>query len=161
MVSSICSDPGYTTIAFTAAPIVIACLRLFRPCLRGFFCALCIATLAYAATAFQEHSLATIVTISFACIYCGFKLLQWIIIRFRMCRLGPGYILSSPNHVDSSLGRYPITGTGSSAIVTRRSGMTIANNQLIPDVKRMVLAGKIATKKGLVNLRKYGWQKTK
>nr|AIP91295.1 M protein [Mikumi yellow baboon virus 1] len=161
MVSAICSDPGYTTLAFTAAPVFIACLRLFTPNIRGLACLIIVSTLAYAATKFAEHSLATIVTIAFSLLYCSFKLIQWLIIRIRMCRLGRQYIISPATHVETSFGRYSLPSSGSSAVVTRRSGMTLVNNQLIPDVKKLVLAGKIATKKGLINLRKYGWQKTK
>ncbi|AKI29952.1 M protein [Pebjah virus] len=161
MVAKICSDPGYTTLAFTCAPVIIACLRLFRPALRGFICAICIAILAYAATAFSTHSFATIVTLGFSLLYLAYKLLQWAIIRCRMCRLGRGYITAPSSMIESSAGHHAIAAS-SSAVVKRRPGSTTANGYLVPDVKRIILQGRVAARKGLVNLRRYGWQtKTK
>ncbi|AJI43735.1 M protein [DeBrazza's monkey arterivirus] len=157
MVTTICSDPGYTTLAFTIAPVLLACLRLFRPSVRGVVCLLCIATLAYAATAFNEHSLATILTISFILVYLSYKTVAWVVIRCRMCRLGRQYITAPSSMVETSLGRSAITA-GQSAVVRRTSGLTSANGLLVPDVKRIILHGRVAAKKGLVNLRKYGWQ---
>ncbi|AAB63398.1 non-glycosylated major envelope protein [Simian hemorrhagic fever virus] len=158
MVVSLCSDPGYTTLAFTIAPALIAFLRYFRPSVRGFICLVCIATLAYAATAFNEHSLATLLTIGFSLVYLTYKFITWTILRVRMCWLGRQYITAPSSMVESSLGRLAINATGSTAVVTRRSGMTAVNGSLMPDVKRIILNGRVAAKRGLVNLRKYGWQ---
>ncbi|AHH53863.1 non-glycosylated envelope protein [Kibale red colobus virus 1] len=161
MVSKICSDPGYTTLAFTMGPVCIALLRLFRPSIRGIVCLLCIFCLAYAATAFSTHSLATIVTIAFALIYLAYSFTRWLVVRCRLCRVGPRYMFSPSSFIESSLGRIAIPDS-TTGLVSRRPGTTLANGKLVPDVKMMVLAGKVAAKKGLVHLRKYGWQtKTK
>ncbi|AHH54255.1 non-glycosylated envelope protein [Kibale red colobus virus 2] len=157
MVNTICMDPGYTTLAFTAGPIIIACLRLFRPALRGIACLIAASVLAYAATAFSEHSLATIVTIAFSIAYLGFKFCEWVVIRCRMCRHGRRYITAPASFIESSFGRHAIPHS-SVAVVSRRPGSTMVNGRLVPDVKKIMLAGRVAAKKGLVNLRKYGWQ---
>ncbi|AGA19111.1 ORF8 [Kibale red-tailed guenon virus 1] len=157
MVSSICSDPGYTTLAFTLGPVLIACLRLFRPALRGLICLCVIACLAYAATAFSVHSLATIVTIVFCLIYLTFKFCSWLVIRCRMCWLGRQYVLAPSSMVETSYGRSAIEASHT-ALVRRTSGLTSANGLLVPDVKRIILNGRVAAKKGMVNLKKYGWQ---
>ncbi|AKC89302.1 ORF8 protein [Simian hemorrhagic encephalitis virus] len=157
MVSKICTDPGYTTLAFTMAPILITLLRLFRPSLRGFFTLIAIACLAYAATAFNEHSFATVFTIAASILTLLWKLITWCIIRCRLCRLGPRYITAPSSFIESTSGTHAINA-GSTAVVSRRQGFTLAQGSLVPDVKKMVLNGKVAARKGLVTLRRYGWK---
>nr|ALS54122.1 M protein [Free State vervet virus]ALS54136.1 M protein [Free State vervet virus] len=157
MVSKICTDPGYTTLAFTLAPIIITMLRLFRPSLRGFFTFIAICCLAYAATAFNEHSLATIFTIAASILTLLWKLVTWLIIRCRLCRLGPRYTTAPSSFVESTSGTHAIPAT-TTAVVSRRQGFTLAQGSLVPDVKKMVLNGRVAARKGLVTLRRYGWK---
>lgn len=88
-------------------------------------------------------------------IYAIYNSITWLATRCRLCRLGRGYILAPPNHVETSEGLQRLTTSLNTAFVVRKPGETLVNGQLVPGFKRLVLGGRKAISKGAVSLLKY------
>lgn len=88
-------------------------------------------------------------------IYSIYNTFAWLATRCRLCRLGRGYILAPPNHVETSEGLQRLTTSLNTAFVVRKPGETLVNGQLVPGFKRLVLGGRRAISKGAVSLLKY------
>lgn len=88
-------------------------------------------------------------------LYSLYQFVIWLVARCRMCCLGRQYIFAPTNHVLTADGHLPITTNSKSAFVVRRPGSTLVNGQLVPDLKKIVIGGKLALKRKAVNLLKY------
>nr|WKR37886.1 M [Lactate dehydrogenase-elevating virus] [Lactate dehydrogenase-elevating virus] len=152
-------------IAFslTYTPIAIYSLKVFHGTLAGivniFIFINCCVSFVYL---MYHHSVTNTVALSLGAvialvwgIYTLIKIVNWLVLRCRLCFLGRSYILAPPSHVDTSDGRQSLTTSSTTAFVVRKPGSTLVNGQLVPDFQRLVLGGKRAVSKGAVNLLKY------
>nr|QMV28691.1 M matrix protein [Porcine reproductive and respiratory syndrome virus 1] len=89
-------------------------------------------------------------------VYSAIESWKFITSRCRLCCLGRRYILAPAHHVESAAGFHPITATGNQAFAVRKPGLTSVNGTLVPGLRNLVLGGKRAAKRGVVNLVKYG-----
>nr|QGY98085.1 membrane protein [Porcine reproductive and respiratory syndrome virus] len=87
--------------------------------------------------------------------YSAIETRRFITSRCRLCLLGRRYILAPAHHVESAAGFHPITASDNHAFVVRRPGSTTVNGTLVPGLKSLVLGGRGAGKRGVVNLVKY------
>lgn len=81
---------------------------------------------------------------------------RFVTSRCRLCCLGRRYILAPAHHVESAAGLHSIPASGNRAYAVRKPGLTSVNGTLVPGLRSLVLGGKRAVKRGVVNLVKYG-----
>lgn len=160
-------DPKKLLLAFsiTYTPIMIYALKVSRGRLLGLLHILiflnCSFTFGYMTFVhFQStnrvaFTIGAVVALLWG-VYSAMESWKFVISRCRMCCLGRRYILAPAYHVESAAGLHPIPASGNQAYAVRKPGLTSVNGTLVPGLRSLVLGGKRAVKRGVVNLVKYG-----
>nr|UVH34477.1 M [Porcine reproductive and respiratory syndrome virus] [Porcine reproductive and respiratory syndrome virus] len=150
--------------SITYTPIMIFALKVSRGRLLGLLhlliflnCAFAFGYMTFAhfrSTNQVAFSIGAVVALLWG-VYSAIETWRFITSRCRLCLLGRKYILAPAHHVESAAGFHPITASDNHAFVVRRPGSTTVNGTLVPGLKSLVLGGRRAVKRGVVNLVKY------
>lgn len=151
--------------SITYTPVMIYALKVSRGRLLGLLHLLiflnCAFTFGYMTFVHFESTnkvaltMGAVVALLWGC-YSAIESWKFIISRCRLCCLGRRYILAPAHHVESAAGLHPIPASGNQAYAVRKPGLTSVNGTLVPGLRSLVLGGKRAVKRGVVNLVKYG-----
>lgn len=152
------------SLCLTYVPILLFMLKVLKGGVSVIFHIICFVVLAYVFGFFVYErfgttnkvalSLGAFVTLIWL-IWCLVVVVDWLIVRIRMCCLGRQYILAPGSHVLTPHGCESLTDCDFGIFVVKKPGSTTVGGKLVSGIKEIVLRGRKASKIGNVNLHKY------